>query len=163
MIALALRYWWAVVIAALLALLGVQSMRLNNAQTAYADHLAEDALARAAESEEARWKEQADQTRFDEEAQRAREENQKLLAAYAALADAGDRVRDELAEFKRRARAAPSGAPVGGSGKPGADALDLLADLYARADSEAGILAGYADALRAAGATCERASDAVTR
>jgi len=40
-----------------------------------------------------------------------------------------------------------------------ADPLDLLAELYSRADDEAGVLAGYADELRIRGASCERISD----
>ena len=163
MIALALRYWWAVVIAALLAALGVQTLRLGSEQNAFREHLADDAIAKAAATERARQKEQADQAAYDQEAQNARAEKLALEAQLVGLADAGDRLRDQLAEFKRRARAAPSGAAQRGAGKPSPDALDLLADVYARADREAEILGRYADELRRVGATCERSAYAVTR
>lgn len=163
MIALALRYWWAVVIAALVAALGVQTLRLGNEQTAFREHLADDAIAKAAATERARQKEQADQAAYDQEAQNARAEKLALEREFAALAGTADGLRDELAEFKRRARAAPAGAAHRGPSKPGADALDLLADVFTRASDRAGEMARYADALRAAGATCERSADAVTR
>lgn len=161
MTALALRYWWVAVIAALLAALGVQTMRLDRAQNAYAEHLADDAIATAAAQQAARLKERQDQEAYDLEAQHARDEKKALEADVARLADTADGLRGDLAEFKQRARAAKACPAVGGPGKPGADPLDLLAQLYSRADGEAAVLARYAEELRRAGLTCERAADAV--
>ena len=162
MIALALRYWWVAVIAVLLALLGTQTLRLAAAQEAMSEHLADDAFAKAAEQSAARAKEQADQASFDAEAQRVRDEREEHEAAISDLAATGDRLRDELAEFKRRARAAAACPAERGARVASADPLDLLADVYARADREAAELGRYADELRRAGAACERASDAVS-
>lgn len=160
-VALALRYWWAVVIAALLALLGAQTLRLDAAQTAMAEHLADDATARAAAETQARETEARHQAAFNEQAKRAQDENDALRTELASLADAGDGLRDELAQFKRRAAASRTCPAVGGPGKPPTDPVDLLAHLYTRADAEAAILARYADELRIAGSACERATDAL--
>lgn len=154
------RYWWAAVIAVLLALLGVQTLRLGSAQEAMSDHLADDAFAKAAAESSARVKEKADQAAFDAEAQRVRDERKEHEAAISDLAATGDRLRNELAEFKRRARSASACPAERGARVAGADPLDLLADVYARADREAEILGRYADELRRAGAACERAGDA---
>lgn len=162
-LALVLRYWWVAAIAALALALGAQTMRLRNAQTAYAEHLADDAIAQAAAANAARAKEQADQAAYDQEAQHARNERKELEAAFAGLATTADGLRDELAEYKRRARAAAAGAAQRSTSKPSADPLDLLSDLFARADGRAGEMARYADALRLAGASCERSADALTR
>ena len=162
-LALALRYWWAFALAGALALLGVQTLRLGSAQQAMSDHLADDALARVAAESAARIREQNDQAAFDAEAQRVRDERKEHEAAISDLAATGDRLRDELAEFKRRARTAAACPAERGARVASADPLDLLADVYARADREATELAKHADELRRAGAACERASDAVSR
>ena len=163
MTALALRYWWALALVGLSALLGVQTLRLSNAQEAMAEHLADDAFAKAADESAARAREQADQAAFDAEAQRVRDERKEHEAVISDLAATGDRLRDELAEFKRRARSAATCPAERGTRVAGPDPLDLLADVYARADREAAELGRYADELRRAGAACERASDAVSR
>jgi len=96
--------------------------------------------------------------------QEAKDAAQKLTQARAdgvAAAAARDSMRDQLSTFLaavHRAGQDPA-PPAGGSRVRGPDPLDLLADLYSRADDEAGVLAGYADELRIRGASCERITD----
>ena len=80
----------------------------------------------------------------------------------AAVADAErDGLRHQLAAYRAAARAATdTGTAAAGPATP--DALDLLAELFARADDRAGELARIADLAHAAGGTCERAYDALT-
>lgn len=162
MIALALRYWWAVVIAALLLALGAQTMRINAAHTRMAEHLAQDAADREAAITAARTEETRRQAAQDEEAARARTENIEREAAVAALADTGDRLRDELAGFKRRAASACAAPAQRGQGEPGASALDLLANVYQRSAEERRAVAEYAERVYGAGIACERSADAVS-
>lgn len=111
----------------------------------------------------------AEQAARNEEARRAaaieeiqRDAQTAVAAAQrdAAAADAvSDRLRAQLARL-RADRAA--GDPVSTlRGPAGADALDLLAELFSRADGHAGELAAIADRARAAGLACERAYDAM--
>jgi hypothetical protein len=87
-----------------------------------------------------------------------------LARADARRADAAAAgLRQQLAHYRRaaaRAAARPGAAPAG---PPAADALDLLAQLFGRADDRAGELAAFADLAHAAGRTCERAYDAIER
>lgn len=91
-----------------------------------------------------------------------------LNRALTAAADARLSRDGLLLDLQRFVAAAgrPAGshpAPAAGSaGEPGADPLDLLANLFSRADAGAGELASYADRLRVAGERCERAHDALT-
>lgn len=69
-------------------------------------------------------------------------------------------MRRELADYltahRERATAAAAASQCAADGP----ALDLLADLFRRADQRAGELAAIADTARARGAACERAHDA---
>ena len=161
MIALALRYWWAIVIAALLAACGALYVRGNHYQSELAEYRAEVAEGARLAAEAARAEEQRRQAAAEEEAKHARDEKKVLEDDVVRLAGVADGVRDELAAFKRRAaaRACPA---IGGKSQPSPDPLDLLAELYGRADKEAGELARYADALRIAGGACERIGDKVS-
>lgn len=90
----------------------------------------------------------------------------RLAGDAASARAAADRLRDQLAAFvsaSRRDGQAPGPAAGQRPSEQAAGALDLLADLFWRADREAGELAEYADRLRAAGTTCERYYDALTR
>ncbi|HYE70960.1 MAG TPA: DUF2514 family protein [Aquabacterium sp.] len=93
-------------------------------------------------------------------------ENDDAQAAQLARLDADLResrrvaggLRHDLQRFVAAAATRRGGdpAPSGGSSiQPGADALDVLAHLFSRADDAAGELAEYADRLRIAGARCE--------
>lgn len=107
---------------------------------------------RAAETE---W-----QTRFDKEAQDGQDRIDAAHRDAAGARAAADSLRADLARYRTAARAAahPSAATPG---PPAGDALDLLADLFARADERAGELAAAADLAHAAGVTCQRAYDSL--
>ena len=73
-----------------------------------------------------------------------------------------DRLLADVARYRTAARATQhSGTPA--AGPTTGDALDLFADLFSRADQRAGELAEFADAAHAAGLTCERSFDALSR
>lgn len=124
------------------------------ATVAEAGRLAE----RAARTQEQTWRDRVDGVTRDGQAQ--------VAAARDAAGRAGDaerRLRDEVAAYRAAIRAAGQ-APPAAEGSPAAsDPLDLLADLFGRADARAGELARIADERGAAGTTCERAGDALDR
>ncbi|BCN40455.1 hypothetical protein ALDI51_37740 [Alicycliphilus denitrificans] len=101
------------------------------------------------------------QTRFDKEAQNGQD---RIDAARRDADDAraaADGLRATLARYRAAARAAQdSGAAA--TGPTASDAIDLLSDLFSRADEVAGELAQALDLPHAAGITCERAADALT-
>lgn len=160
MIALFVRYWWAIVIASLLALIGVQQVRLNNAKTNFAQYKLEVAENARIAEQVARQESERMQRAYDEQAAAVREEKASLESDVAKLADIADGLRDELASFRQRAKQ-DSCIAIRGKGKPSSDPIDLLSELYARADKEAAELASYADRLRQAGIACERAADKI--
>lgn len=150
--------WKYVFMAVLLALLGVQELRVNNAQTNLAEYKQEVQAQSLAAEQAARAEEARKQEAYDEQAKNARAELADREATIAQLADDGDRVRGELASFAKRACAQPK-SPLGGKSESGQDPIALLSVLLSRADREAEELAGFADRLRIAGIACERASD----
>ncbi len=110
-------------------------------------------------------REHALQAEFDKLDQEARHAKQALETDRAAAAAASDRLRQQIAALSARPvchPANPDPAPAGiGSGQRDTAALDLLANLFTRADSAAGELAEYAAALRDAGQDCEQRCDRV--
>ena len=94
------------------------------------------------------------------------ERDTKLAAALAdadALRAAGVRLRADAAAFIAAHRGGTTRDPAlaaGGSAAP--DALDLLADVFGRADDAAGELAQALDRSYLAGLTCERIHDSLT-
>jgi hypothetical protein len=154
-----------------LAFIGLQSVRLANERTAHSETRAEHANQRTdwqRESrvavETARAEEQRRTAAVQKEANEA--ENARLVAESnaAAAADAGQRMRGQLAALTARLRSATSGpaAPAAGPGVEGSDALDLLAGMLTRHSQELVDVGKYADRLRIAGQTCERSYDALT-
>ena len=81
--------------------------------------------------------------------------------AATAGAERG-RLLADVARYRAAARAA-SYPGTASAGPPAGDALDLFANLFSRADARAGELAEFADAAHAAGLTCERSYDALTK
>ena len=73
-----------------------------------------------------------------------------------------DGLRADLARFRAAARAA-SHSCTASAGSAASDALDLLADLFSRADETAGELAAAFDLAHAAGISCQRSYDALTQ
>jgi Skp family chaperone for outer membrane proteins len=90
------------------------------------------------------------------------DENNRNAAAAARANAAASSLRAQLAQYvaanSRRADPAATGQQPR---VESADPLVLLADLFGRADKRAGDLAQLADALRTAGAGCERYSEIV--
>ena len=85
----------------------------------------------------------------------------KLDAAHADAATArtaAASLRQQLADYRQRARCNP--ATAGGS-TPAEDPLFLLSDLLSRADERAGELAEFADRAHLAGRACEAAYDSL--
>lgn len=117
-------------------------------------------------SERYRATEQAWTTKLSEVSTDAETQRQAARAA-AARADAADatagRLRGDLdahiAAIRRRAAEDPEAAR---SSEAAINSLDLLAQLFRRADRRAGELARYADEARIAGLACERAYDSLT-
>ncbi|WP_175783927.1 DUF2514 family protein [Burkholderia ambifaria] len=93
-----------------------------------------------------------------ENADHAAKERDQARTDAAAAATAADGLRKQVAGLVERARhtAASAGSTATG------DALDLLADLFGRADERAGELAKIADERGIAGQQCERDYDALT-
>ena len=101
------------------------------------------------------------QTRFDKEAQDGQTRIDTARRDADGARAAADGLRATLARYRAAARAAANpGAAAAGPAT--GDALDLLSDLFTRADETAGELAQAADLAHAAGITCERSHDALT-
>ena len=91
----------------------------------------------------------------------ANDTRNKLDAAQADAATArtaAASLRQQLADYRQRARCNP--AATGGS-TPAEDPLFLLSDLLSRADERAGELAVFADRAHLAGRACEAAYDSL--
>lgn len=88
----------------------------------------------------------------------ADETHQALARARAdadAAADAGRRLRQQLASYAR-CRAAPGDPGVASPGNPAASTVDLLADVQRRLDEAADSIARFADEAHASGMACQR-------
>lgn len=146
-------------IALLAILLGIQTHRLDNAQTAHADYVADidrrakeaSELARLTEKQRQR---DIDQVRIDAATQKNRDD-----AYVAELRSIGDSLREQQAKlFADRANLR---SRLAARGKTIEDLTDLLAQLRTEADDHAGELAAALDASRRAGFACERSYDSM--
>lgn len=85
----------------------------------------------------------------------------KLDAAQAdavASRTAAAGLRQQLSDYRQRARCSP---PAAGGGATAEDPLYLLSDLLSRVDERAGYLAEFADRAHVAGRACEAAYDSL--
>jgi len=146
-------------IAALAILLGIQTHRLDNAQTAHAEYVSGIERQAKEASEQARQIEQAhrnaiDQVRTDAANQKSRDDAHaaELLAVGIILRDQQTKLLADRANL--RARLAARGKTID-------DLNDLLAQLRTEADNHAGELAAALDASRRAGFACERSYDSL--
>ena len=163
-----LKTWMALAIAALVALVGLQQIRVSNAKAATSAARAELASDRATYAQAAQKAEQAaraEETRRTAATQKVIQDAKLETSAAQTAADdavrAADGLRKRVAALvaaSRQAAGNPS-APGRSTGVEGGDALDLLAGLHHRADQAAGEIAVYARGLYNAGAACERISD----
>ena len=160
-------YAWQIAAIALGVLLAVQTVRLANAQRDHAR--AVGVFNAAAATAERKAREQSETYRAKEQELRnahdkIERETQATLAAATAGADravaAGQRLRRELADYLTAHRERATAAAAANQCAPDGPALDLLAELFRRADQRAGELAAIADTARARGNACERAHDA---
>ena len=160
-------YAWQLAAIALGVLLAVQTVRLANAERDHARAVGVFNAAAAAAERKAR--EQSETYRAKEKELRdahdkIERETQATLAAATAGADravaAGQRLRRELADYLTAHRERATAAAAANQCAPDGPALDLLAELFRRADQRAGELAAIADTARARGNACERAYDA---
>lgn len=115
------------------------------------------AAARAFRATETAWR-----TRIEKEASDGQTRIDLARRDAAGARTERDRLRADVARYRAAARAA-SNPGSATAGPTTADALDLLADLFSRADARAGELAEFADAAHAAGLTCQRSYDALTK
>jgi hypothetical protein len=123
----------------------------NATQTAAA---LQQSQANAAETTRRQAQQKEAQDAHDQELARAQRD------AAAAHVAAG-RLSSQLAAFTAASRAAGNPGAVA-NGQAGTTPLDLLADLFSRADGEAGILAEALDRSYAAGRQCERSYESLT-
>lgn len=150
---------------------GVQSYRLQVERTAHEKTKTAHALQLA--------KQEADARKAVEDARTEEQRRTKAVQEIAndaesklevARADAGrarvaaDGLRRQLAAFTaaHRGETRP-GADIAGPGPAAGTAVDLLADLFSRADDAAEILAEALDRSREAGTACERIYDTVSK
>lgn len=158
----ALANWKLIGMAVLLALLGLQTVRVAELQQAAAERRAVDAESQRLAERAQRIEEQRRTAAVAKEATSAQTQTAALDASLPAARAASDGVRDAAtgAAGRARARACPAAASAR---QPGDDPIGLLVDVLGRADKRAGELAEYADRLRIAGIACERSYDALTR
>lgn len=146
-------------VALLVIVAGIQTHRLDNAQTDHADYVASIAAQAQEASEKARQTEQKHQRDIDQV--RTDAANQKISDdAYAAeLVAVGVSLREQQARLL--ADRAALRARLAARGKTIDDLADLLAELRTEADNHAGELAAALDASRRAGFACERSYDSM--
>lgn len=131
----------------------IQQYRINAMTAKHATQLQQYAQAAADAQYAARQEEQRRIEAIYEVQTNARQEIEQANAAAAAARATANRLRAEVARISQSAR----DTAVASGGKAGADALDLLADLFSRVDATAGELASAADDARIRGLACERA------
>jgi len=147
----------------------VQTWRLQGAQLEAAEAKAQQAkqqaegerLARVA-SETNRQLERQYREQVSEIETRAQADLAQSRVAVDRARDAGQRLQRELAAYVERQRASASAAAAAGQCQADASpAVDLLAELFRRADERAGELAAVADEARVRGLACEATYDRV--
>ena len=100
------------------------------------------------------------QTSFDKEARNGQTRIDAARRDAAGARSERDGLRADLDRYRTAARAAAHPGSTA-AGPPASEALDVLSDLFLRADEAAGELAQAFDLAHAAGLTCERAADAL--
>ena len=146
-------------IAFLVIVAGIQTHRLDNAQTDHTQYVANIATQAQEASEKARQTEQQRQRDIDQV--RTDAANQKISddAHAAELVAVGVSLREQQTSLL--ADRATLRSRLAARGKTIDDLTDLLAQLRTEADNHAGELAAALDASRRAGFACERSYDAM--
>ena len=158
----------AIALAGALVLVGVQSWRLTNEQRDHALTQATFSVVMTKAAEAARAAEAA--ARIEEQRRVAalegviHETESKLAQARAdadRAADAGQRLRQRLAELAGSCRGTTGDPTAAGAGTTTGSTGDLLADVQRRLDEAADQLARFADASHTAGLACQRSYEAL--
>ncbi|MBV5295527.1 MAG: DUF2514 family protein [Curvibacter lanceolatus] len=158
-----------VLVLALASTAAIQTWRLQGAQLEAAEAKTQQAtqqaeaerLARVA-SETNRQLERQYREQVSEIETRAQADLAQSRVAVDRARDAGQRLQRELAGYVERQRASASAAAAAGQCQAdAAPAVDLLAELFGRADERAGELAAVADEARIRGLACEASYDLV--
>jgi hypothetical protein len=149
--------WKLVGIAALLALLGLQTVRVAELKQDAADRRAVDAESQRLAERAQRTEEQRRAAAIAKGVQDAKPAIQAEARDAAALPDS--RLQQPAIRYIRRACANP--APASGSA-PAADPIMVFADVLGRIEQRADDLAVLAGKRGTAGALCERSYDALT-
>lgn len=153
--------WWAI-IAALAALLGVQTVRAARIKTAFAEYRAEGLRLVAEAEKRERAKEREWGGKIEEVRNDANREKESLQGDIADAVRTADGMREQRDALARRARA--QACTTGRSAdQPGGDPIGVLAELSARADALAEIYARTADRRAIIARACERSGDALER
>lgn len=153
-----IRYLIAAIVV-LVIVAGIQTRRLDNAQTDHAQYVTDIATKAQQDSEKARQTEQQRQRDIDQV--RTDAANQKISddAHAAELLAAGNSLRQQQTSLL--ADRAALRARLTARGKTIEDLTDLLAQLRTEADNHAGELAAALDSSRRAGFACERSYDSL--
>lgn len=101
----------------------------------------------------------------DEELERANEELAKVQADADAAQRTGDRLQQQLFKLRKQLAGSETGriSAIAAAGAAKAETTRVLAELLGQSDKRAGIYAKEADERYAAGSSCERTYDEVTR
>lgn len=146
-------------IVALVALLAIQTHRLDNAQTEHAKYVADVTEQAQAASEKARKIEQSHQQAIEQVRTDAANQKANDDARVAELLAVGNSLRQQQSSLL--ADRANLYSRLAARGKTIDDLTDLLAQLRTEADNHAGELAAALDASRRAGFACERSYDSL--
>lgn len=167
-----LRPWmaWAAAVAAMGLLLGLQTLRLADERTEHQTTVSMWAKEREGHErntrlavEAARAEEQRRTTAVQEIADETKAKLEVARADAADARDAGERLRQRVAQLTTAIGRATAGKPAAtGPGAPTQTTADLLADVQRRIDEATDTIAGFADQSHAAGLACERSYDALT-
>jgi len=148
---------------ALLALLGAFAWFVHTEREIGAQQVRDEVAAATAAQKAADEAETQRRVTAQQEVTRDAQLQASTARADAARADgARDALRVQLAGFVAANRRPPS-TPAPSGSAPAADALDVLADVFSRADQRAGELAKLADDRGTAGLACQRSYDALTQ
>lgn len=158
MIALLLKNWRLILIAALLAALGLQTVRISSLKQAAAEQRAALASATQRAEKAERTEETRRQTDVDKEVTNAQPIFQAEARDAAALPDS--RLREPAIRYIRGACPNP---PAATASAPASDPLMVFADVFGRLEQRSEDLARIAGERGAAGTLCERTYDTLVQ
>ncbi|RYE43981.1 MAG: DUF2514 family protein [Hyphomicrobiales bacterium] len=161
-----LKVWMGIAIAALVALVGLQQVRVSNAKAQTSKVAGEFADYRATQAESSRLAERSrrdTEQRWAETVEGVSNEGQKRIDVARSDAEragaAEQRMQQRVAAFLSAIRGAAADSGIATTGATATDPSVLLADLFGRARERARLLGRFADDAHARGQTCERYAD----